>query len=131
MPIDAPWGVYQTTKVEHPIMEAMSSIQLPAALKNQLASRLNMPENPSAGTWSTIRVQTRILGASQRLVVAPGHEDKGILHMPGGQSGNFLSPWYRAGHEDWLHGRPSPLLPGPTQHTLRLRPYRASTDESD
>jgi penicillin amidase len=61
-------------------------------------------------------------GASERLDVSPGHESQGILEMPGGQSDNPLSPYYGAGHEDWVHGRPTPLLPGPAQHTLVLEP---------
>jgi penicillin amidase len=42
--------------------------------------------------------------------------------MPGGQSGNPLSPFYRAGHEAWTRGEPTPFLPGPATHTLRLQP---------
>ena len=42
----------------------------------------------------------------------------------GGQSGHPLSPYWGAGHEDWVHGRATPLLPGPAQHTLRLLPAR-------
>jgi acyl-homoserine lactone acylase PvdQ len=59
-------------------------------------------------------------GGSQRLVVSPGHEDQGLLHMFGGQSGHFLSPYYRAGHDAWVRGEPKPLLPGAARHTLRL-----------
>jgi penicillin amidase len=40
--------------------------------------------------------------------------------MPSGQSGNPVSPYYLAGHDDWLAGRPRPFLPGPTKWTLRL-----------
>lgn len=54
--------------------------------------------------------------------VAPGHEDEGVIQMLGGQSGHFLSPYYRAGHEAWLKGKTMPLLPGPAWHTLRLEP---------
>jgi penicillin G amidase len=68
------------------------------------------------------RVQTPDFGASERLVVAPGHEADGLFHMPGGQSGHPLSPYYRAGHSAWAHGEPTPLLPGSTAHTLVLRP---------
>ena len=68
------------------------------------------------------RVQGPGFGASQRMVVAAGHEQDGILHMPGGQSGHPLSPFWGAGHTDWVTGRPSPFLPGATRHTLRLAP---------
>jgi len=66
------------------------------------------------------RVAAPGFGASERFDVAPGHEAQGILDMPGGQSDNPLSPYYGAGHEDWVNGKPTPLLPGPTQHTLVL-----------
>ena len=46
----------------------------------------------------------------------------GILHMPGGQSGHPLSPFWGAGHDDWVQGRATPFLPGPPRHTLALRP---------
>lgn len=59
-------------------------------------------------------------GACERLVVSPGHEDQGLIQMLGGESGHFLSPYYRAGHDAWVRGEPKPLLPGPTRHTLRL-----------
>ena len=44
------------------------------------------------------------------------------MHMPVGQSGHPMSPFYSAGHEDWVEGRPSPFLPGTTAHTLTLKP---------
>ena len=56
------------------------------------------------------------------LVVSPGHEAEAFFHMPGGQSGHPMSPFYRAGHAAWVNGEPTPLLPGPAQHTLILQP---------
>jgi penicillin amidase len=67
-------------------------------------------------------VQGTTSGASQRLVVSPGREAQGIFHMPGGQSGHPLSRWFLAGHEAWAEGRPTPLMPGPAEHTLELMP---------
>jgi penicillin amidase len=63
-------------------------------------------------------------GASQRFAVSPGREERGYLHMPAGQSGHPLSPWYRAGHEAWVTGEPVPFLPGDTVHRARLAPRR-------
>jgi penicillin amidase len=62
------------------------------------------------------------MGASERLIVSPGHEENGIFHMPGGQSGHFLSPYYREGHEAWVEVAATPLMPGPTKYTLLLQP---------
>jgi penicillin amidase len=53
--------------------------------------------------------------------VSPGHEDQGYIHMPGGQSGHPLSPYYRAGFMDWVQGNPSPFLPGASEHRLTLQ----------
>ena len=71
---------------------------------------------------SKSRVQSPTFGASERFVVSPGHEEEGICHLPGGQSGNPLSLFYRAGHEAWARGEFTPFLPGPTAHTFRLEP---------
>jgi penicillin amidase len=87
-----------------------------------LSRWLDLPERPLPGDNNMPRVQGQSFGASERLVVSPGREAEGIFHMPGGQSGHFLSGFYAAGHRDWEEGRPSPLLPGPTRHVLTLRP---------
>ena len=81
-----------------------------------------MPAEPLPGDAMMPRVQGPAFGASQRMVVAPGHEEAGLMHMPGGQSGHPLSPFWGAGHDDWVRGRPTPFLPGPATHTLQLRP---------
>jgi penicillin amidase len=64
------------------------------------------------------RVAGRKFGQSERLVVSPGHEEQGIFNMPGGQSGHPLSPFFLAGHADWVNGKATPLLPGPDRHML-------------
>jgi penicillin amidase len=68
------------------------------------------------------RVVAPGFGASERMVVSPGHEDQGLVHMPGGQSGHRLSPFWGAGHEDWVQGRSAPFLPGPATHAITMRP---------
>ena len=68
------------------------------------------------------RVQGPDTGASERMVVAPGHEADGIVHMPGGQSGHPLSSYWGAGHEDWVQGNATPFLPGESRHTMTLQP---------
>ena len=61
-------------------------------------------------------------GQSERMTVSPGHEESGIMNVPGGQSGHPLSPYFLAGHAAWMRGEPTPFLPGPTQHTLVFSP---------
>ena len=63
-----------------------------------------------------------LAGASERMVVSPGREAEGIMHMPTGQSGHPLSPFYANSHDAWVKGEPTPFLPGPARHTLSLAP---------
>ena len=107
------WGERNTTAICHPLASA-----IPLLGKRALC----MPAEPLPGDGTVPRVQGPAFGASQRMVVAPGHEADGITHMPGGQSGHPLSPYWGAGHDDWAQGRPSPFLPQTTAHTLRLVP---------
>ena len=106
------WGERNTAAICHPLVRA-----LPFA-----KSMLCMPADQLAGDTAMPRVAGPDFGASERMVVSPGHEADGIIHMPGGQSGHPLSPFWGAGHEDWVHGRATPFLPGPATHTLRLQP---------
>jgi penicillin amidase len=75
-----------------------------------------------AGDSHMPRVHNHGHGQSERMVVSPGHEESGILVIPGGQSGHPMSPFYRADHAAWLAGEPLPFLPGATEHRLVLKP---------
>jgi penicillin amidase len=107
------WGEVNHAQINHPLSRALPSF---------IASRLNMPDDELPGDHNMPRVAAPGFGASERFDVEPGHEDQGILEMPGGQSDNPLSPFYGSGHEDWVKGRPTPLMPGSDQHTLTLQP---------
>ena len=109
----ATWGRQNTSRIHHP---------LAGALPGFLAGWLNLPAVPLPGDDDMPRVHSPIHGASERLVVSPGREAEGIFHMPGGQSAHPLSPFYRAGHEAWVRGEPTPFLPGKTEHTITLKP---------
>jgi penicillin amidase len=106
------WGERMQPAIRHPLSRAVP----------WLAPLLDMPRQPLPGDVAMPRVQGQGFGASLRMAVAPGREADGYLHMPGGQSGHPLSPFYGAGHADWAQGRPTPFLPGAPRHTLRLRP---------
>ena len=56
------------------------------------------------------------------MIVSPGREQEGVMHMPTGQSGHPLSPYYRNSHPAWVRGDATPLMPGPTEHSLTLVP---------
>ncbi|MBT2119783.1 penicillin acylase family protein [Dyella sp. LX-66] len=107
------WGEYNRTAIRHPLSRALPSF---------VGRWLDMPDEPLPGDDNMPRVARPGFGASERLDVMPGHEAGSILELPGGQSDNPLSPYYGAGHEDWVNGRPTPLLPGPDQHVLTLQP---------
>ncbi|TLY76917.1 MAG: penicillin acylase family protein [Gammaproteobacteria bacterium] len=107
------WGAHSLVRIRHPLSGALP----------WLASFLDMPTLELPGDHDMPRVQDgAIFGASERFAVSPGHEEQGYLHLPGGQSGHPLSPYYRAGFTQWALGRPLPFLPGPAEHTLTLTP---------
>ena len=62
-----------------------------------LSRWLDMPRVPMAGDHDMPHVHAPGFGASERFAVSPGREQQGYFHMPGGQSGHPLSPFYRAG----------------------------------
>ena len=108
----ASWGEKNASHIGHPLARA-----LPV-----LSRWLDMPSVPQAGDGNMPRVAAPGFGQSERLVVAPGHEERATLSMPGGQSGHPMSPYYGAGHDDWVAGRATPLLAGTAEHVLTLVP---------
>ena len=104
----ATWGQRNLVLIRHPLSGGVPLF----------GAWLDIPPESLPGDSGMPRVQSPGHGASERLAVSPGHEDQATFHMPGGQSGHFLSPYYRAGHRAWAEGRPAPFLPGPTRHTL-------------
>jgi len=109
---DRVWSEYNVVAYRHPLSAA-----IPFAWR-----WLDMPEATLPGDLYTPRVHWGAIGASERMVVAPGHEADGIMHMPTGQSGHPLSPFYANSHAAWVAGEPTPFLPGPALHTLTLTP---------
>lgn len=106
------WGEANILTIRHPLSSAIPL----------LGELLNMPGQPMDGDTYMPRVQKPKMGASERMVVAPGHEENGIFHMAAGQSGHPLSSYYALGHWDWVEGNASPFLPGPEKWRLTLSP---------
>jgi penicillin amidase len=106
------WGDYNQVRIQHPFSRVLP----------WLSGWLDLPAQSLPGDLYMPRIQTPDSGASVRLAVAPGREQNGILHLPGGQSGHPLSPYYRTGHDAWARGKPLPFLPGPARHRLVLNP---------
>lgn len=108
------WGDFNRgSSICHPLARA-----LPEAAKRILC----MPDEPLPGDDDMPRVQRPAFGASQRMAVSPGYEKDGFIHQPAGQSGHFLSPFWRAGHDAWVKGSPTPFLPGKAEHVLTIAP---------
>lgn len=110
---DRTWSENNVIAYRHPLSPALPSF---------LNRWVDMPKRALAGDMYTIQVHLGSLGASERMVVSPGHEADGIMHMPTGQSGHPLSPFYSNSHDAWVNGDPTPFLPGPAEHSLRLTP---------
>ena len=106
------WGEYNTARIQHPLSRAVPA----------LSGWLDMPREPLAGDGDLPLAQGPRFGASERFSVSPGHRNAGVMHLPVGQSGHPLSPYYASGHRDWVEGRPSPFLPGERLHLLTLLP---------
>jgi len=108
---EATWGRRNTSVIAHPITAGVPF------LKRWLA----VPNDGMAGDANMPRVAGPKFGQSERLTVSPGQEESGLYNMPGGQSGHPLSPYFQAGHAEWVKGMPLPLLPGKAEHTLTFK----------
>ncbi|MDP5214576.1 penicillin acylase family protein [Pseudoalteromonas tunicata] len=106
------WGDVNQLKIQHPF-----SKQMPL-----LSNLLDMPMHQGFGDSFMPAVQKTSFGASQRLFVQPGLERNAILTLPGGQSGHPLSPFYRAGFDDYVNGANTPLLPGERLYQITIEP---------
>jgi penicillin amidase len=106
------WGKRNRVTVSHPLGRAIPL----------LGWLLNMPTRELPGDASMPRVQGPRFGASERFAVSPGLEAQAYFHMPGGQSGHPLSPYYQAGNDAWAEGRALAFMPGPAEHRLNLHP---------
>jgi penicillin amidase len=107
------WGEANRASICHPLARALP----------QFTRRWTcMPPDSLPGDQAMPRIASPTFGASERMVVSPGHEAEGIIEMPGGQSGHPFSPYWGAGHSAWVRGEATPFLPGPKAHSLQLRP---------
>ncbi len=109
----ATWGQQNSSLIKHPLSSALPFLNY----------WLDMPSKALAGDSYMPRVQGKSFGASERMVVSPGHEENGIFHMPTSQSGHPWSPYYGIGHSDWERGVASPFLPAKTHYKLTLLSY--------
>jgi penicillin amidase len=106
------WGEINRVDIRHPLARALPI----------LSRWLTVNTGALPGGQYTPRVQQGLHGATERFAVSPGDEANGYFHMPGGQSGHPLSPYFRAGHDAWARGERLPFLPGAAVHVLTLGP---------
>lgn len=106
------WGEFNTVRIRHPLSSALP----------MLSRFLDMAPVELPGDINMPRVQGVQFGASERMVVSPGHEQDGIFEMPTGESGWPLSPYYRNSEPTWEKGEPTAFLPGKPEHTLIFQP---------
>jgi penicillin amidase len=109
----ATWGQQNTTEIKHPLSSAVPFI----------GRWLDIPAKALSGDSYMPKVQGISFGASERMVVSPGHEETGVFNMPTSQAGHPWSPYYGKGHADWEQGIASPFLPGETKYKLTLLSY--------
>jgi penicillin amidase len=106
------WSEMNVSAHRHPLSSALPL----------LGGWLNMPSTPVPGDLFTVRLHWGTATSSERMVVSPGREGEGIMHMPTGQSGHPLSPFYANSHDAWVKGAATPMVAGNAQHRLTLTP---------
>jgi penicillin amidase len=106
------WGEFNQTVYRHPLSGALPF----------LWRWLDMPAQALPGDLYTPNMHWGMNAPSERMIVSPGREQEGMMHMPTGQSGHPMSPYYANSHPAWVNGEMTPLMPGPTEHTLTLVP---------
>jgi penicillin amidase len=109
------WSCVNKAHIEHPF----------SALSPLLGAWLDMPIESIPGCTHCVRAAAGKNGASERMVVAPGHEKNSIFQMPAGQSGNPMSEFYRDQHKNWVNGAASVFLGGKRKYLLKFRPAQS------
>lgn len=106
------WGEFREIPIRHPLSRALP----------WLFGLLDMPNQRFDGCTFCVRVISQRFSASERFVISPGRPERGILHMPGGQSGHVLSPHYADQHPFWAKGLAMPYRLDRADTVLRLAP---------
>lgn len=110
------WGKVNIANYVHPLSHGIPTMKF----------LLNLPRDSLPGCDFCIRVNDESFGATERLVISPGHWEDGILHIPGGQSGHPLSKHYSDQHRYWVNGQPIRFASEAYQRALKLTPAARS-----
>lgn len=113
------WGRVNASDFGHPLAQAMPL----------LATKFGIPSHDQPGHVHAVRVATPRFGASNRMVIQPGREERGLMQVPGGQSADPASPHYADLHTSWREGVPLPLQPTEFVSRVRFAPQRDESAE--
>jgi penicillin amidase len=75
-----------------------------------LGRLLDVGPFPQAGTGTTVKQTTPYVGPSMRMVVDFSDLDQSVQNITLGESGQFLSPYYRDQFSAWYNGKSFPML---------------------
>jgi penicillin amidase len=109
---DLAWKHFNRANINHPLFQETPFLR----------RILNMADDALAGCNFSVCVSSPSFGASMRMVVSPGKESDGTLHMPCGQAGHPLSINYEDQHPHWARLKPLPFLPGQARYAITLKP---------
>jgi len=112
------YGSWHVVDLEHPL----------AAFLPDLFHMAGTGEQPLSGDTTTVKQVGREFGPSQRFTMDWANVDGSTENIVLGESGNFLSPYYKDQWNDYSNGTTFALpfsegaVAGQTRHTLRLLP---------
>ncbi len=109
------WRQINNTDISHPLAAIVAPYLDPFGI------RLTLPAI-DYGAAHVPLVQWNGLGASEHMTLSPNYLGRALFNMPGGNSGNPVSPYFDKGHELWLEGQFRPFLPGTPEASFRLIP---------
>ena len=75
-----------------------------------LAKYLNVGPVPQPGTQTTVKQTTTTVGPSMRMVVDFSDLENSVQNITVGESGQFMSDYYKDQFDAWYHRRSFPML---------------------
>jgi penicillin amidase len=102
------------TKHKKPLFDILWQDVMSVELRHPLGHNilgwlLNLKSFAPSGGGECIASFGSCNGCTDRMVVSPGREEKGLFQMLGGQSGNPFSRHYKDCHAKWLENKPIPF----------------------
>ncbi|HEX6466139.1 MAG TPA: penicillin acylase family protein [Terriglobales bacterium] len=114
------WGDVSTVEIQHPVLGSVPVLKWFSGTG----------KHPQSGGGYTVKQVGQKLGPSERLTVDFSNLDGSTLNIVVGESGNFLSPYYKDQFAAWYSGKTFLLAFGPSsvqqakRHELTLTPAK-------